>query len=118
VLATFGAITRTNVALTDPAYTYNREFSTRKAKTANAPPQCWPKGTKAALQTSRRQMSPPARQTSPLGTMGSLARKGAAPDQGAEAYTLLSEGKPTTKQATTKRLFFLPKQGLCNLLKY
>ena len=79
----------THVAPTNQAYTYNWETSTRKAKATNTPLQCWLKRTKAALRTSRRRMSPPARQTPPLQTIGSLARKGGAPDQGAEVYTVL-----------------------------
>ena len=36
-----------------------------------------------------RWMSPPARQTPPFPNIGSLARQGGAPQQGAEVYTVL-----------------------------
>jgi hypothetical protein len=113
VLTTSGAITRTHVALTNPAYTYNWETSTRKAKTTNTPLQCWSKRTKAALLTSRRRMSPPARRTPPLLQIGSPARQGVAPEQGAEVYTVLSEGQPTAMQAYYKTsIFFFQRRNM------
>ena len=82
----------THVDLTKPVYTDSLAISTRKCFIAIAPEQvnyyC-----KETVFNNRmwRWMSPPARQTPPLPNIGSLARKGAAPEQGAEVYTVLDE---------------------------